>query len=148
MSWHTYILFIAFIRVQPRWRRVRAHSQARSCLRRSPGASSRACHRGSSRSLNFWRQAPVLCITIYICYFTTLNVGCNVYLSVGVAWNPSCINSWFLFEMDTSMLGRIVALLSRKLGRSQVIFLALTQGQEIDCIHLDNRIDASLWTWI
>jgi hypothetical protein len=29
-----------------------------------------------------------------------------------------------------------------------VIFLALARGQEIDCIHLDNGIYASLWTWI
>jgi hypothetical protein len=50
--------------------------------------------------------------------------------------------------MDTSMLGRVVALLSRNLGRSRVIFLALARGQEIDCIHLDNGIYASLWTWI
>jgi hypothetical protein len=33
--------------------------------------------------------------------------------------------------MDTSMLGRVAALLIRDLGRSQVIFLALTRGQEL-----------------
>jgi hypothetical protein len=33
--------------------------------------------------------------------------------------------------MDTSMLGRVAALLIRDLGRSRVIFLALTQGQEL-----------------
>jgi hypothetical protein len=38
------------------------------------------------------------------------------------------MNSGFLFEMDTSMLGRVAALLIRDLGRSQVIFLALTRG--------------------
>jgi hypothetical protein len=48
-----------------------------------------------------------------------------VHLSVGIAGNPSCINSGFLFEMDTSMLGRVAALLIRDLGRSRVIFLAL-----------------------
>jgi hypothetical protein len=37
--------------------------------------------------------------------------------------------------MDTSMLGRVAALLIRDLGRSRVIFLALTRGQEIGCIH-------------
>jgi hypothetical protein len=37
--------------------------------------------------------------------------------------------------MDTSMLGRVVALLIRDLGRSRVIFLALARGQEIGCIH-------------
>jgi hypothetical protein len=37
--------------------------------------------------------------------------------------------------MDTSMLGRVGALIIRDLGRSRVIFLALTQGQEIGCIH-------------
>ena len=39
------------------------------------------------------------------------------------------------FEMDTSMLGRVAALLIRDLGRSRVIFLALARGQEIGCIH-------------
>jgi hypothetical protein len=32
--------------------------------------------------------------------------------------------------MDTSMLGRVAALLIRGLGRSRVIFLALARGQE------------------
>jgi hypothetical protein len=39
--------------------------------------------------------------------------------------------------MDTSMLGRVAALLIRDLGRSRVIFLALARGQEIGCIHFD-----------
>jgi hypothetical protein len=33
--------------------------------------------------------------------------------------------------MDTSMLGRVAALLIRDLCRSQVIFLALARGQEL-----------------
>ncbi len=33
--------------------------------------------------------------------------------------------------MDTSMLGRVVALLIKDLGRSRVIFLALARGQEL-----------------
>jgi hypothetical protein len=37
--------------------------------------------------------------------------------------------------MDTSMLGRVAALLIRDLGRSRVIFLALARGQEIGCTH-------------
>jgi hypothetical protein len=45
-----------------------------------------------------------------------------MHLSVEVAWNPSCINLGFPFEMDTSMLGRVAALLIRDLGRSRVIF--------------------------
>jgi hypothetical protein len=36
--------------------------------------------------------------------------------------------------MDTSMLGRVAALLLRDLDRSRVIFLALARGQEIACI--------------
>jgi hypothetical protein len=35
------------------------------------------------------------------------------------------------FEMDTSMLGRVAASLIRDLGRSRMIFLALTRGQEL-----------------
>jgi hypothetical protein len=35
------------------------------------------------------------------------------------------------FEMDTSMLGRVAALLITDLGRSRVIFLALARGQEL-----------------
>ena len=41
------------------------------------------------------------------------------------------MNSGILFEMDTSMLGRVAALLIRDLGRSRVIFLALARGQEL-----------------
>ena len=37
--------------------------------------------------------------------------------------------------MNTSMLGRVAALLIRDLGRSRVIFLALARGQKIGCIH-------------
>jgi hypothetical protein len=33
--------------------------------------------------------------------------------------------------MDTSMLGRVDALLNQDLGRSRVIFLALARGQEL-----------------
>ena len=35
------------------------------------------------------------------------------------------------FEMDTSMLGRVAALLIRDLGRSRVIFPALVRGQDL-----------------
>jgi hypothetical protein len=38
-------------------------------------------------------------------------------------------------EMNTSMLGRIAALLIRDLSRSRVIFFALARGQDIDCTH-------------
>jgi hypothetical protein len=41
------------------------------------------------------------------------------------------MNSGFLFEMDTSMLDRVAALLIRDLGKSRVIFLALVRGQEL-----------------
>jgi hypothetical protein len=37
--------------------------------------------------------------------------------------------------MNTSMLSPVAALLNMDFGRSRVIFLALTRGQEIDCIH-------------
>jgi hypothetical protein len=37
----------------------------------------------------------------------------------------------FLYEMNTSMVGRAAALLNRDLGRSRVIFLAYAQGQEL-----------------
>jgi hypothetical protein len=41
------------------------------------------------------------------------------------------MNSGILVDMDTSMLGRVAALLIRDLGRSRVIFLALARGQEL-----------------
>jgi hypothetical protein len=41
------------------------------------------------------------------------------------------MNIGFLFEMDTSMLGRVAAMLNQDLGRSRVIFLALARGQEL-----------------
>jgi hypothetical protein len=37
----------------------------------------------------------------------------------------------FLFEMDTSVPGRVAAMLIKDLGRSRVIFLALARGQEL-----------------
>jgi hypothetical protein len=36
----------------------------------------------------------------------------------------------FPFEMDTSMLGRVAAMLIQDLSRSQVIFLALVRSQK------------------
>jgi hypothetical protein len=44
------------------------------------------------------------------------------------------------FEMDTSMLGRVVALLIRDLGKSRVIFLALVRGQKLVVSTFDNRM--------
>jgi hypothetical protein len=37
--------------------------------------------------------------------------------------------------MNTSMIGRVVALLNYDLGRRRVIFLALARDQEFDCTH-------------
>jgi hypothetical protein len=50
--------------------------------------------------------------------------------------------------MDTSMLGRVAALLIRDLGRSRVIFLALARGQEFVVSIFLYRNDAGLWTTI
>ena len=41
------------------------------------------------------------------------------------------MNSGIPFEMDTSMLGRVAALLIRDLGRRRVIFLAPARGQAL-----------------
>ena len=48
--------------------------------------------------------------------------------------------------MDTSMLGRVVALLIRDLGRSRVIFLALRRGQELIVSILYRNDDGLLTT--
>ena len=50
--------------------------------------------------------------------------------------------------MDTSMLGRVAALLIRDLGTSRVIFFALARGQEIGCTHFHIITDVGLWTTI
>jgi hypothetical protein len=42
------------------------------------------------------------------------------------------------FEMDTSTLGRVAALLIRDLGRSRVIFSSTRARSGIGCIHFDN----------
>jgi hypothetical protein len=42
--------------------------------------------------------------------------------------------------MDTSMLGRVAALLIRDLGRSRVNFLALARGQELVVSIFYNRM--------
>jgi hypothetical protein len=49
--------------------------------------------------------------------------------------------------MDTSMLGRVAALLNQDLGRSSD-FSSTRARSGIDCIHLDNGIYDGLWTWI
>jgi hypothetical protein len=49
--------------------------------------------------------------------------------------------------MDTSMLGRVAALLIRDLGRSRVIFLALARGQEL-VVSIWYRNDGGLWTTV
>jgi hypothetical protein len=48
--------------------------------------------------------------------------------------------------MDTSMIGRVAALLIRDLGRSRVIFLALTRGQELIVSILYRNDDGLLTT--
>jgi hypothetical protein len=48
--------------------------------------------------------------------------------------------------MDTSMLGRVAALLIRDLDRSRVIFLALTRGQELIVSILYRNDDGLLTT--
>jgi hypothetical protein len=75
------------------------------------------------------RQAPVLRITvIYAILLHLMFVGLYRALKCRNCCNPSCINSGFLFEMDTSMLRRVAAMLNQDLGRSRVIFLALARG--------------------
>jgi hypothetical protein len=48
--------------------------------------------------------------------------------------------------MDTSMLGRVAVLLTRDLGRSRVIFLALARGQELIVSILYQNDDGLLTT--
>jgi hypothetical protein len=48
--------------------------------------------------------------------------------------------------MDTSMIGRVAALLIRDLGRSRVIFLALARGQELIVSILYQNDDGLLTT--
>jgi hypothetical protein len=67
------------------------------------------------------------------------------------------MNSGFLFEMDTSMLGRVATLLISDLGRNRVIFLALARGQELIVFilitgsmmvyGLGSRVDALSMRW-
>jgi hypothetical protein len=67
------------------------------------------------------------------------------------------MNSIFLLEMDTSMLGRVASLLIRDLGRSRVIFLAHARGQELIVLilitgsimvyGLGSRVDALFMRW-
>ena len=42
--------------------------------------------------------------------------------------------------MDTSMIGRVAAMLNQDLGRSRVILLALARGQELVVSIFDNRM--------
>jgi hypothetical protein len=49
--------------------------------------------------------------------------------------------------MNTSMLGRVAALLIRDLGRSRVIFFALARGQEL-VVSILYHNDDGMWTTI
>jgi hypothetical protein len=61
------------------------------------------------------------------------------------------------FEMDTSMLGRVAAMLNQDLGRSRVIFLALARGRKLIVFilitgsmmvyELGSRVDALPMRW-
>jgi hypothetical protein len=57
------------------------------------------------------------------------------------------MNPGFLFEMDTSLLGRVAALLIR-ISVEVECFSSTRARSGIDCIHLDNGIYDGLWTWI
>jgi hypothetical protein len=50
--------------------------------------------------------------------------------------------------MDTSMLGRVAALLISDHGRSRVIFLALARGQELVVSIFLYQNDDGLWTTV
>jgi hypothetical protein len=54
----------------------------------------------------------------------------------------------FLFEMNTSMLDRVAAMLNRDLGRSQMIFLILKRGYELTLFSLIMGFHDCSWTWI
>jgi hypothetical protein len=79
------------------------------------------------------RQPSVLYITIYV-YAILLHlmfVGLYRVLKCRSWLKPSVHELRIPFEMDTSMLGRVVAMLNQDLDRSRVIFLALARGQEL-----------------
>jgi hypothetical protein len=91
-------------------------SGARSCSGGSPGASTRACHRGSACP-SFGRQALVLCITIiYATLLHLMFVGLYCTLKCRSWLKPKLHELRISFEMDTSMLGRVAALLIRDLS--------------------------------
>jgi hypothetical protein len=73
----------------------------------------------------------------YICYFTAiLFVGLYCALTCRSCLKPLLHELRFLYEMNTSMLGRVAAMLIRDLSRSQVVFLALARGQELTVLIL------------
>jgi hypothetical protein len=77
---NTYILHIALVRLQPRWRKVRVDCEARSWSGGNPRAYSWSCHRGSPRNTSSWRQSPILCIACYMLFYC--NIVCRLVLCI------------------------------------------------------------------
>jgi hypothetical protein len=58
-------------------------------------------------------------------------VGLYCALKCMICLKPFMHELMLLYEMNTSMVGRVAALLNRDLGRSRVIFPTVAQGQEL-----------------
>jgi hypothetical protein len=68
---------------------------------------------------------------IYAILLHLMFVGLYRALKCRSCLKPKLLELRIPFEMDTSMLGRVAAMLIRDLVRSRVIFLALARGQEL-----------------
>jgi hypothetical protein len=89
------------------------------------------CHLANTTSVEF-QASPVLCITvIYSILLHLMFVGLYRALKCRSCLKTLLHELRIPFEMDTSMLRRVAAMLNQDLGRSRVIFLALTRGQEL-----------------
>ena len=87
--------------------------RSKELLRRQPQTQHQSLHQRTCLPL-LWKASPGLCITCYLCYFNILN-DCRIdcALKCRSCLKPQLHDLRNHIEMNTSTLGRVVALLIR-----------------------------------
>ena len=108
----TYI-FIAFRQTVTSLTESTSSCRSKVLLRRQPQIQHQSLHQRTCLPL-LWKARPGLCITCYLCYFTSLN-DCRIDCALRCrnCLKPQLHDLRNPIEMNTSMLGRVAALLSR-----------------------------------
>ena len=106
-------MFIAFRQTVTLLTESTSSCRSKELLRRQPRIQHPSLHQRICLPL-LWKASPGLCITCYLCYFTTV-IDCRIECALKCR---SCVKPQLHdlrnpVEMNTSMLGRVAALLIR-----------------------------------